>query len=194
MSLNARFLRSFPLDDEAVERILSAHQAEMDALNAECEAARAALSEQEKALHERDEYREQAAAHQAEAEQLREELAQFRQQVHEERTASGRQAALSAALTEAGANAQAVPLLAQAVRTTEADWDGVSLRDASAAIGPVVSQYAAFFSAPTPIPTVRITPPLAPARNLTQADLRTMSAQEINQHWPQVRQALRVPD
>ncbi len=194
MSLNVNFLRAFPLDEEAVSRILAAHQQELDTLTAERDAAREAAADHEMTLAERDSAREESARHAADAEQLRTEMERFRQEVHEERTSAGRRSALNAALREAGANELAIPLLSQAIATTEDDWDGVTLRDAAATLSPLRQQYGAFFSAPVPIPTVRVTPPLAPTRPLTQADLRTMSATDINRHWPQVRQALRLPD
>ena len=120
---------------------------------------------------------------------IRSEFDAFRQTTQAERTARQRQDVIRAALRRAGANEQAVDLLALAVSTTAEDWDGDALRDEAAALAPVRGQYAAFFATPAPLPTDPISPPLSGA-GLTLADVRAMSADEINDNWSLIRAAL----
>ena len=190
MSLTRKLLREMELTDEAIGRILAAHHEAVDALTLQRDDALAAAADHEQTVAERDVLRTEAAAHHAEAERLRTELEDFRQQVHQERTEASRRAALHEALLHAGANEQAIPLLAQAVRTSEEDWAGAVLLDAQHTLAPVIRDYAGFFSSPVPLPTERITPPLHPTGTLTHEDLKAMTAEEINQNWLQVRSAL----
>lgn len=189
MTLTRKLLRELELNDEAIEHILAAHTEAVDALCSERDEARQAAAALEQAAAERDALRETAANHQQEAERLRSEFDLYRRQVDEERTAQGRKSAIREALRKAGANELALPLLAQAVSTTEADWDGAELRMGADVISPVVRQYGAFFAQPIPLPTDRCSPPLDGSA-LTREDVRGMSAEEINRNWSQVRSAL----
>lgn len=128
-------------------------------------------------------------AQRTEVARIRSEFDAYRQHAESERIARQRQDAIRAALTRAGANEQAVDLLTLAVSTSEEDWDGASLRDEAAALAPVREQYAAFFAQPAPLPTDSIAPPLSGA-NLTLADVRGMSAEEINDNWSLICAAL----
>ena len=75
------------------------------------------------------------------------------------------------------------------VKTSEDDWDGPNLRDETAVLHPVRTQYAAFFSQPSPIPTEICTPPLDTSA-LTLEDVRRMTSGEINRNWSQICAAL----
>ncbi|MBE5795822.1 MAG: hypothetical protein E7327_00405 [Clostridiales bacterium] len=189
MSLTRKLLRELQLTDESIERIIAAHAETVQALKAERDEALASAAAHEQTASERDRFREEAGAFQQEADQLRTELETFRQQVHTERTAQGRADAICELLRRAGANEQALPLLARAVQTTEEDWNGTELRADADVISPVVSQYGAFFSSPVPIPTDRVSPPLDGSA-LSPDDVRLMSPEEINRNWSQVRSAL----
>lgn len=193
MSLTRKLLRELELSDNAIERIIAAHAESIDALRTERDEARTALAQHEQAVSERDALREEAAAHQADAQRLRTELDAFRQQVSAERTRAVRHSALCQALSRAGANPHAVPLLAQAVTTTDEDWNEDRLLDEEAVLHAVREQYAPFFAKPRQLPTDRITPPLQPGGDLSREDVQRMSAEEINRHWPQVRSALMHP-
>lgn len=193
MTLTRKLLRELELNDETIERILAAHTEAVDALCIERDEARQAAAALEQTTAERDALRETAANHQQEAERLRGEFELFRQQVHAERTAEGRESAIREALRRAGANELALPLLAQAVKTDEADWDGVALREGADVLSPVIRQYGAFFSQPVPIPNDRVSPPLDGSA-LSREDVRVMSAEEINRNWHQVRSALMLHD
>lgn len=134
-------------------------------------------------------HEETVDAQRTEIARVRSEFDAFRQAADAERTARQRQDVIRAALQRAGANTQAIDLLAMAVATTEDDWEGDALRDEAAALSSVRERYAAFFSAPAPLPTDPIAPPLTGA-NLTLADVRCMSADEINDNWSLICAAL----
>ena len=134
MSLTRKLLKELELNEEAIERIIAAHADTVDALRTERDAALAAVSAREDAAAERDALRQAAANHLQEAERLRNEYDDYRRQVEGERTAARREAVLRSALSRAGANEQAIPLLAKAVVTAEEDWENDALRDEAAAI------------------------------------------------------------
>ena len=187
MSLTRRLLKELELNEYAVERIIAAHAETVDALRREHEDALAAAST--KAEDQREALRTQADAHRQEAARLQDEYDRYRRQVDQERNAAQRQTALADALRRAGANEQAIPLLLGSMKTTEGDWEGAQLRDEAAVLAPVLTQHAAFFAQPVPVPTNRITPPLDGAA-LTMEDVRRMSAAEINRNWNHVCSAL----
>ena len=151
MSLTRELLSELSLPEDAIDRILQAHQAETTRIQGEYDA-----------------YRRQAEA---------------------QRTAGERQSVIRAALRRAGANEQAVPLLAMAVTTGDADWDGASLRDEAGVLAPVQQQYAAFFSQPVPLPTDPVSPPLE-SGSMTLEDVRGMSPAQINDNWSLICAAL----
>lgn len=189
MSLTRRLLKELELNDDAIERIIAAHVATVDALRTERDEALAASAALEETAAERDALRQAAADHQQEAERLRTDFDRYRRQVDEERHATQRKQTLHDALTRAGANAHAIPLLAGAIQTTDTDWDGAALRDERAVLAPVISQYAALFGQETAVPTDRVSPPLEGGA-LTREDVRSMSAEEINRNWSTVCSAL----
>lgn len=189
MSLTRKLLKELELNEEAIERIIAAHADTVDALRTERDAALAAVSAREDAAAERDALRQAAANHLQEAERLRNEYDDYRRQVEGERTAARREAVLRSALSRAGANEQAIPLLAKAVVTAEEDWENDALRDEAAALAAVRETYAAFFAQPQPLPTDSFSPPLEGGR-LTCEEIRRMSAEEINRNWTQVQDAL----
>lgn len=165
MSLNREFLAGLALNEPTIQRILEAHQARVDAL-------------------------ESAAASQQQAlDSLRGEYEGYRRETEAEKTRQQRGIVIRDALRRAGANEQAIPLLAMAVNTTDEDWEGAALRDAQAALAPVREQYAAFFSQPVPLPTDTISPPLDGSA-LTLEDVRRMSPGEINDNWSLICAAL----
>lgn len=125
----------------------------------------------------------------AESARIQSEFDTYRREVDARQTAAERQRAICEALRRAGANEQAIPLLAMAVSTNDDDWEGALLHDEAAALAPVQAQYAGFFAHPVPLPTDPIAPPLDGGR-LTAEDVRGMSPQEINDNWSVICAAL----
>ena len=142
MSLTRKLLRELQLTDDAAERIIAAHVETVDAIR-----------------QERDALSAESAGHQEESARLRSEYDSYRRQVEQERLAQARADAIAQALRHAGANEQAIPLLAATLQTTDEDWEGAALRDAAATLFPVKTRYGAFFAQPVPIPTSRVSPP-----------------------------------
>lgn len=134
-------------------------------------------------------HEEAVGVHREAAERIRSEFDAYRQAAEAEHTNQQRQSVIREALVRAGANAQAIDLLAMAVTTAEDDWEGGALRDEAAALAPVRERYAAFFAAPVPLPTETVAPPLE-GTTLTLADVRGMSADEINENWSLICAAL----
>lgn len=190
MSLTRKLLRELELNDDTIERIISAHVDTVDALRQERDAAQTRAEQAEAAQQERDELRTLCEARAQEAAAAREELAAFRAQVEDEKHSAARRTSLSDALTAQGANPQALPLLLDAIRLSEEAWDGDQLADASAALQPWRAKYAALFAAKKPLPVTRVRPPVNSGGLLTPADVKRMSASDINRNWSAVRTAL----
>ncbi len=190
MSLTRKLLKELELNDSAIERIIAAHVDTVDSLRAERDGALSRLTQAESALTDQEALRLCAEENAAAAASAREELDAYRIQVHQERHQAARRAALSEALVKQGANKQALPLLLDTVQLTEEDWSGDDLRDAAAALQPVRAKYAALFAAPRALPVQAVQPPIAGGGILTPADVKRMSAADINRHWSAVRTAL----
>ncbi len=173
MSLTRKLLKELELNDTAIERIIAAHVETTDALRSERDAA---LAQSEEQLG-------QALA-------AREELSTYRAQVEQEQHAAARRLALTQALTAQGANAQALPLLLDAIALPEEAWQGDRLADSAAALQPYQARYSGLFAARSPMPVTRVAPPLASGGLLTHADVKRMSAHDINRNWSAVRKAL----
>lgn len=173
MSLTRKLLKELELTDTAIERIIAAHVDTVDALRQERDAALA-----------------QSEASQGETAAVQAEYAAYRTQVDEAQHASARRSALSAALTEQGANPQALPLLLDAITLPEEAWTGDALTDAPAALQPWRAKYSALFSAKSPVPVTKVRPPIHGGGLLTHADVKRMSADDINRHWSAVKCAL----
>ena len=166
MSLTRKLLKELELNENTIERIIAAHVETVDALK-----------------QERDAREGENAAIQA-------EYAAYRAQVEEERRSAVRREALTQALVAQGANPQALPLLLDAITLPEEAWQGGALADAAAALQPFRAKYAPLFTVKSPIPVRKVRPPVAGGGLLTSADVRRMSAGDINRHWSAVKTAL----
>lgn len=190
MSLTRKLLKELELDDPAIERIIAAHVDTVDVLRQERDDALSRAQQIEVSLAERDELRTLVQAREQEAASAREELNTYRAQVEAEKHTAARRAALSDALTAQGANPQALPLLLDAIVLPEEAWSGDTLADASAALQPWHAKYGALFAVKSPIPVTKVAPPVHGGGLLTSADVKRMSAADINRHWSAVRSAL----
>ena len=193
MSLTRKLLKELELTDTAVERIIAAHVDTVNALREERDNALAQSAAYADTVRERDEYRTLAENRAQEASCAREELLTYQAQVTKERHEATRRSALTEALAAQGANPQAIPLLLVSITLREDDWDGDCLKDAAAALQPWRAKYGALFAIKSPMPVTRIAPPVTPGGALTHADVKRMSADDINRSWSAVQKALRSP-
>ena len=173
MSLTRKLLKELELNEEAVERIIAAHVETVDALRQERDAA---LSQSE--------------AQQAETASARKALSAYQAETELQQRTAARRAALAEALAEHGANPQATPLLLDAIHLPEESWDGVKLLDAAVTMQNCQAKYPGLFARKNPIPVTRVSPPLSGGGALTHADVKRMSASDINRNWSAVRTAL----
>lgn len=103
------------------------------------------------------------------------------------------EAALRDALLARGALPETCGLLAGSVRTEALALDeGGALLDPDGVIAPLRARYGLLFRESAEIPAPPLHPPAADSPALTPADLRRMSAEEINAQWSAVRDALRT--
>ncbi|MCH5288257.1 MAG: hypothetical protein J1E43_12650 [Christensenellaceae bacterium] len=194
MSLTRKLLRELHLEDAHIERIIAAHVETVDALRQERDALSAQAAQLDSIAAERDALRDQVAdltAHRDEAARIQADFDAYRAQVDADRLSAARQSAIRAALLDAGANPQAVDLLAGAVVTDDAAWEEGRLKDAAGTLAPVRERYASLFARPVPVPTPRLSPPGGDAPALTRDDVGRMSEQEILANWGAVQSALR---
>ena len=173
MSLTRKLLKELELDESAIERIIAAHVETVDALRQERDAAQA-----------------QCDAQQGETALVQAEYAAYRSEVEEARRLSARREALTQALTAQGANPQALPLLLDAISLPEEAWQDDHLADAAAALQPWRMKYGGLFTVKRPVPVTRVRPPITGGGQLTPADVKRMSAGDINRNWSAVKNAL----
>ena len=173
MSLTRKLLKELELDNSAIERIISAHAETVDALKQEAAAASTQL-----------------AAAQESAAALQTDFDAYRTQVESEKRLAARAQALTFALTEAGANPQALPLLLDAIRLPEEAWQDNTLANPSEALYPWRTKYAALFQVKSPLPVTQVAPPIHTGGLLTPSDVKRMSCEDINRHWSAVKSAL----
>ena len=122
---------------------------------------------------------------------LREELRQAREEAETLRARSAAARSLREALAAAGAMPEAVELLADAVpgERLKLTPEG-ALEGGDALLDGLRSRYGFLFSPEAPLPTAPLAPPREGAP-LRASALRTMSAEEINHRWAEVREALK---
>ena len=192
MSLTRKLLKELELNETAIERIIAAHVDTVDALRQERDAALTRATQIEASIEERDELRTRLDAQTQEAAAAKDELVAYRAQVESEQHASARRTALADALTVHGANPQALPLLLDAISLPEEHWHGDTLADAAASLQPWRAKYGALFAAKSPLPVTRVQPPINGGGTLTPADVKRMSASDINRNWSAVRSALQT--
>ncbi len=176
MALTRKLLKELELNDPAAERIIAAHVETVNALR-----------------QERDDAIAQAAQHSDAAAKAQEALTACQTRIETERRNASRRCALTQALTDQGANPQAIPLLLDAITLAEEAWSGDALKDAAAALQPFRAKYGALFTTRTPIPVTRVSPPVHSGGALTHADVKRMSMSDINRSWDAVQKALRTP-
>ncbi len=192
MSLTRKLLKELELNDNAIERIIAAHVDTVDALRTERDDALSRLTQAESALGDQEALRLQAEENAQAASSAREALEAYRAQTEQDRHRDARRAALTDALTKQGANQHALPLLLDTVQLPEEAWSGDALKDADASLQPVRAKYAALFAAKSPLPVAKVQPPIHGGGILTPADVKRMSASDINRHWSAVRTALQT--
>ena len=173
MSLTRKLLKELELDNNAIERIISAHAETVAALRQEAEAVSAQLTAAQ----------ENAAAVQA-------AFDAYRTQTEDQQHFAARREALTAALLKEGANPQVLPLLLDAISLPEEAWHGDALADPAEALHPWRTKYAALFQVKNPVPVTRIRPPVSSGGLLSHADVKHMSVDDINRHWSAVKTAL----
>ena len=173
MSLTRKLLKDLELNDAAIERIIAAHVETVDALRQERDAAQA-----------------QRDAQQGETAAIQAEYTAYRGQVEEARHLSARREALTHALTAQGANPNALPLLLDAISLPEEAWQDDKLSNASEALQPWRAKYGALFAVKNPVPVRKVRPPVQGGGLLTPADVKRMSASDINRNWSAVKTAL----
>lgn len=190
MSLTRKLLKEMELDAAAINRIIAAHAETVDSLKQERDAAITRAAGFESALTDQDALRTQAETNEREAAAARAELAAYRSQVETGQHAAARRTALADALASQGANPQVIPLLLDAIALPDDAWSGDALLDAAESLQPWRARYGALFAAKTPLPITRVCPPVGIGGSLTPADVKRMSAKDINRNWSAVRAAL----
>ena len=173
MSLTRKLLKELELNDSAIERIIAAHVETVDALRQERDAAQA-----------------QRDAQQGETAAIQAEYTAYRSQVEETQRFTARREALTHALTAQGANPSALPLLLDAIHLPEEAWQDNKLADAAASLQPWRAKYGALFAVKNPVPVRKVHPPVQGGGLLTHADVKRMSASDINRNWSAVKTAL----
>ena len=203
--LTRELLSELELTDEAIERILSAHEADVDALTPGegLESAARAYLEWIDSIRERFpnvlfetcssggmrmDY--ETLSHfsiVSTSDQVK--YRKYPAQVAADQHRDARRAALCSALEKMGANPNAIPLLVDSIQLPEDCWQGDALVDA-AILNNLQGKYAGLFARRTALPVTYVQPPVDITGALTPMDVMRMSAEDINRNWSAVRTAL----
>lgn len=174
MNLTPHDLEALGLSPEEASAILEAHGAQLEALRTQAAAVAPLQAEQAQ-------LRAELEAARAEAESLRRR--------HADGEARLRRGYLSDALLQAGANQAALPLLEAAVPDASLPEDPAAY---PALIAPLRERHPGLFGEVVRLGLPPCQPPCSLRGPLTRQDVRRMSPEEINAHWPMVREALSV--
>lgn len=179
-TLTPEFLSALGIADEPAAQILAACAADVSALTAERDdlAARNATLVDDRTAAE-----ESAARAVSELEQYRAEQAAAEEEATIRR-------AVRAALLKEGANPQIVPLLEKEIPSASViiGMEG-ELVNADDLIQPLKARYPGLFAKTACVPAPSADLPVSPEA-ISRADLNSMSTEEINRNWSQVRAAL----
>lgn len=187
MALTRAFLRGLQLTDEQVSAIIEAHAETVDglkAVNSDLQGKLdAAAADAEKAKDFESQYNT-----------VSKELESYRAEVEGEAARRAKQDAYKALLIDAGVSGKRIDAImrcdSDAIDALEID-DAGGVKDAETVTSAIKESWGDFITSAAVVPAAPVaTPPTAPAASYSAADLRGMSAAEINANWDAVKASL----
>lgn len=197
MALTRKFLKAMGIEDEKIDQIIEAHTDTVDGLKADIDLYKADA----KALPDIQKKLEQARAdleagkkdsYKAKYDLLKEEFESYKNEQNQKETKAAKETAYRALLKEVGISEKRLDAVMKVsdMSTVELDDKG-AIKGADKLRNSVKTEWSDFISTTATKGADIANPPSNnPNRTYTTADIRRMSAAEINQNWDSIKASL----
>ena len=193
MSLTRKMLKAMGIEEEKIDQIIEAHSETVDSLKADRDSYKEDAEKLKDVQKELDELKAKGDdGWKDKYEKLKGEHEQYKSDVLAKETHAAKEAAYRAILKDANLSEKGIE---KAVKY--ADWDKIEidsdgkLKGANDHIKAVKEEWAEYVTTTTTTGAKTSTPPANnPAKNYTTAEIKNMSAAEINANWDSIKASL----
>ena len=193
MSLTRKMLKAMGIEEEKIDQIIEAHSETVDSLKADRDSYKGDAEKLKDVQKELDDLKAKGDDGWKEKhDRLKDEFDKYKTDVQEKETKAAKEAAYRAILKDANLSEKGIE---KAVKY--ADWDKIELgedgklKDANDHIKAVRDEWSEYVTTTTTTGAKTSTPPVNnPAKNYTTAEIKNMSAAEINANWDSIKASL----
>ena len=193
MSLTRKMLKAMGIEEEKIDQIIEAHSETVDSLKADRDSYKEDAEKLKDVQKELDELKAKGDDGWKEKhDRLKTEFDQYKNDVQAKETKAAKEAAYRAILKDANLSEKGIE---KAVKYAE--WDKIELgedgklKGANDHIKAVRDEWAEYVTTTTTTGAKTSTPPANNhAKNYTTADIKNMSAAEINANWDSIKASL----
>ena len=193
MSLTRKMLKAMGIEEEKIDQIIEAHSETVDSLKADRDSYKEDAEKLKDVQKELDELKAKGDdGWKDKYEKLKGEHEQYKSDVLAKETHAAKEAAYRAILKDANLSEKGIE---KAIKY--ADWDKIELgadgklKGANDHIKAVREEWAEYVTTTTTTGAKTSTPPANnPAKNYTTAEIKNMSAAEINANWDSIKASL----
>ena len=193
MSLTRKMLKAMGIEEEKIDQIIEAHSETVDSLKADRDSYKEDAEKLKDVQKELDDLKAKGDDGWKEKhDRLKDEFDKYKNDVQEKETKAAKEAAYRAILKDANLSEKGIE---KAVKY--ADWDKIEigedgkLKGASDHIKAVRDEWAEYVTTTTTTGAKTSNPPANNhAKNYTTADIKNMSAAEINANWDSIKASL----
>ena len=193
MSLTRKMLKAMGIEEEKIDQIIEAHSETVDSLKADRDSYKDDAEKLKAVQKELDDLKAKGDDGWKEKhDRLKDEFDKYKTDVQAKETKAAKEAAYRAILKDANLSEKGIE---KAVKY--ADWDKIELdtdgklKGANDHIKAVREEWAEYVTTTTTTGAKTSTPPANnPAKNYTTAEIKNMSAAEINANWDSIKASL----
>ena len=193
MSLTRKMLKAMGIEEEKIDQIIEAHSETVDSLKADRDSYKEDAEKLKDVQKELDDLKAKGDdGWKGKYDNLKGEFDQYKNDVQAKETKAAKEAAYRAILKDANLSEKGIE---KAVKYAE--WDKIELgedgklKGANDHIKAVREEWAEYVTTTTTTGAKTSTPPANnPAKNYTTAEIKNMSAAEINANWDSIKASL----
>ena len=193
MSLTRKMLKAMGIEEEKIDQIIEAHSETVDSLKADRDSYKEDAEKLKDVQKELDDLKAKGDDGWKEKhDRLKKEFDQYKNDVQAKETKAAKEAAYRAILKDANLSEKGIE---KAIKYAE--WDKIELgedgklKGANDHIKAVREEWAEYVTTTTTTGAKTSTPPANnPAKNYTTAEIKNMSAAEINANWDSIKASL----
>ena len=193
MSLTRKMLKAMGIEEEKIDQIIEAHSETVDSLKADRDRYKEDAEKLKDVQKELDDLKAKGDDGWKEKhDRLKAEFDQYKNDVQEKETKAAKEAAYRAILKDANLSEKGIE---KAIKYAE--WDKIELgedgklKGANDHIKAVREEWSEYVTTTTTTGAKTSTPPANnPAKNYTTAEIKNMSAAEINANWDSIKASL----